>query len=144
MHRWIASLALGLALTGCATEQDDETQPTDKPMPDRIDDSDRAAPAAVTGEVPTELLGAIKADLAARQAASVDDIEVLRAQAVVWRDGSLGCPEPGLMYTQALVNGYWVVLSLNGKEWDYRAGTRDHFSLCERNGKPPLETDSRM
>lgn len=137
MHSWMTGLAMGLALMGCATDQDNETPPTEKPMPERIDDSDRAL-APVTGEVPAELLGAIKADLATRQKARVDDIEVLRAQAVVWRDGSLGCPEPGLMYTQALVDGYWVVLGLHGKEWDYRAGDRTHFLLCERKSKPPL------
>ena len=138
MHRWMTGLVLGLALTGCATDQDNETPPTEKPMPERIDDSDRA-PAPVTGEVPPGLLDAIKADLAGREEAAVGDIRVVRAQAVVWRDGSLGCPEPGMMYTQALVDGYWVVLALHGKEWDYRAGSREHFMLCERKGKPPLD-----
>ena len=137
MYRWMTGLLLGLALTGCATDQDSETPPVEKPMPERIDDSKRA-PAPVTGEVPADLLDAIKNDLATRQQAPVEDIRVLRAQAVVWRDGSLGCPKPGLMYSQALVDGYWVVLRLHGKEWDYRAGSRKHFLLCERKSTPPL------
>ena len=138
MHRWMTGLILGLALMGCATDQDNETPSMEKPMPERIDERE-SAPAPVTGEVPAELLSAIEADLAQRQNASAEDIRVVRAQAVVWRDGSLGCPEPGMMYTQALVDGYWVVLALNGREWDYRAGSRKHFMLCERNGKPPLD-----
>ena len=36
------------------------------------------------------------------------DLKVLSAEAVTWSDGSLGCPEPGMMYTQALVPGYRV------------------------------------
>ncbi len=143
MHGWMSGLALALALTGCATDREEETTPKEIPMPERIDDSDRA-PAPVTGEVPADLLDAIKADLAARQQAGVEAIQVLRAEAVVWRDGSLGCPKPGLMYTQALVDGYWVVLRLNGREWDYRAGDRKHFMLCEGGGKPPLDGNSRI
>jgi hypothetical protein len=33
----------------------------------------------------------------------------------VWNDGSLGCPEPGMMYTQALVNGYWLIIEAGVK-----------------------------
>jgi hypothetical protein len=35
---------------------------------------------------------------------------VVQAEAVTWPDGALGCPEPGIVYTQALVPGYWVVV----------------------------------
>ena len=38
------------------------------------------------------------------------DIKVLSAEAVTWPDGSLGCPQPGMMYTQALVPGFRIVL----------------------------------
>jgi hypothetical protein len=30
-----------------------------------------------------------------------DQREVVSAKAVTWSDGSLGCPEPGKLYTQA-------------------------------------------
>lgn len=139
MQRWMPGIALSVALSGCAAHEDTVLRPVEKPMPERISDNQRPA-KPVTGEVPADLLSAIKADLARRRKAPVEDIEVLRAQAVLWRDGSLGCPKPGQMYTQALVNGYWVILGLHGKEWDYRAGSK-HFALCKRGGQPPLDDD---
>ena len=33
-------------------------------------------------------------------------IDVVLYEDVVWRDGSLGCPQPGMAYTQALEDGY--------------------------------------
>jgi hypothetical protein len=61
---------------------------------------------------------------------------VIRDQAVTWSDGSLGCPQPGVFYTQALVPGYWVVLQVGDQEYDYRASERGHFVLCEGGGLP--------
>jgi len=34
-----------------------------------------------------------------------EQLVIVRAESVVWNDGSLGCPEPGMEYAQALVNG---------------------------------------
>lgn len=51
---------------------------------------------------------------------------------VTWRDGSLGCPQPGMRYKQVLVNGYRIVLRHGGSEYPYHgAGARPPF-LCER------------
>jgi hypothetical protein len=97
----------------------------------------------VTGEVPAGILAAILADLAGRLGVSADEIQVVRGESVVWNDGSLGCPEPGMMYTQALVDGYWVVLEQGGQTYDYRATTRGYFRLCESPalGEPGLPSD---
>jgi hypothetical protein len=35
------------------------------------------------------------------------------------------------MYTQALVDGYWVVLAVGEQEYDYRASDTGYFFLCE-------------
>jgi hypothetical protein len=56
-----------------------------------------------------------------------------------WNDGSLGCPEPGNMYTEALVNGYWVIIKARGQTYDFRADSRGSFILCPPGqGLPPL------
>jgi len=85
----------------------------------------------VTGEVPQELLDQIIADLAEKLGIKQSDIQVVQAEAVVWRDGSLGCPKPGRFYTQALVDGYKVVLEANNVAYDYHAGNRGNFFLCQ-------------
>jgi hypothetical protein len=109
-----------------------------KPLPAR---EPEATPAAVTGEVPAELLTRIIADLASRIGADTAAFEIVRGEAVTWNDGSLGCPRPGVAYTQALVPGYWVVLSHEGLEYDYRASARGYFLLCEAGGLPPSPGD---
>lgn len=88
----------------------------------------------VVGEAPSELLEAIIADLAQRIGVDTQSIVVIRAESVVWNDGSLGCPKPGEFYTQALVNGYWVVLKVGESEYDYRASQNGYFFLCEGGG----------
>lgn len=102
--------------------------PTTQPMPE--------PPPATTGEVPASILDAILADAAGR---AEGPFVVLRGQSVVWSDGSLGCPEPGMMYTQALVDGYWVVLEGNSQTLDYRASVNGSFKLCpDLLGVPPV------
>lgn len=57
-------------------------------------------------------------------------LEVASAQAVTWSDGSLGCPQPGMGYTQALVPGYRIRIRAAAQEFDYHAGTRGAVMLC--------------
>jgi hypothetical protein len=91
----------------------------------------------VTGEVPESLLNKIVDDLVARTGADRQSIEVVRAEAVVWNDGSLGCPQPGMEYTQMLVDGYWVVLRAGGQDYDFRATQAGYFILCEGSQVEP-------
>ncbi len=101
--------------------------------PERVPD-DTTPP--VTGETPADLLAQIIADAVARAGVADSDVTVVRDEFVIWNDGSLGCPEPGVMYTQALVDGYWVVLQAGGAEYDYRANTKGYWFLCEGAGLP--------
>lgn len=78
----------------------------------------------------TELVTAAAADLADHLSVSVGEIVVISAESVVWPDGSLGCPIPGMRYTQVLVEGAKIVLSANGGIYNYHSGaTRGPF-LC--------------
>ena len=85
----------------------------------------------VMGEVPAILLNEIIADLAHKLGKDRASIEIIRAEAVTWNDGSLGCPKPGEFYIQMLINGYWVVLQVEGVEYDYRVSDAGYFTLCE-------------
>jgi hypothetical protein len=89
----------------------------------------------VTGEVPEDILANILADAARRTGEPAESLEVVTAAAVTWNDGSLGCPEPGQLYTQALVDGYQVVIRVADEELDYRVGNGD-FRLCENPTAP--------
>jgi hypothetical protein len=86
------------------------------------------------GEVPQELIDAIKADLASRLGINPEDIEVVSAEAVLWNDGSLGCPEKGYSYLQVITPGYRVILKASGKEYDYRTNEVGFIKLCLSGG----------
>ena len=70
-------------------------------------------------------------DLARRVDEPVVSATLVSAGPMTWNDGSLGCPEPGQGYTQALVEGFHVILEVGGREFDYRVGGGADVRLCE-------------
>src|SRR5699024_2446093 len=100
--------------------------------------------ALPTGPVPTSVLAQdnVKAaitDLAKREGVDEDAVTAVGYASVTWRDGSIGCPKPGMMYTQALVPGHLLVLEANGALFSYHAGRTDTFSYCADPSLPPLD-----
>jgi len=93
------------------------------------DDAAKAT-TGVTGEVPDDVLDKIYADLEQRSGGDRGQFVVSKAAAAQWNDGSLGCPEPGQTYTQAIVNGYHAVIEYQGQSYDYRAADSGYFKLC--------------
>ena len=59
----------------------------------------------------------------------VDQVTVVSAETVTFPDGSLGCPQPGMAYTQIPVDGYRIVATAGGTTYDYR-GTGGTFQRC--------------
>jgi hypothetical protein len=76
-------------------------------------------------------------DAASRAGIGVDAVTVLSSVFKDWPDGSLGCPEPGMLYTQVVTPGYQVVVEAGGEEYDYRMGRRGNFRLCATGGSVP-------
>ena len=97
-------------------------------------------PPGVVGEVPQDLIDLVTAEAAALAGVTVADVRVVRAEQVTWNDGSLGCPQPDVVYTQALVDGYWVVLEAGGESYDFRLGSAGGPLLCPAGqGRPPVD-----
>ena len=95
------------------------------------------------GQVPQGILDPILKEAAALAEVARDQLVIVRAESVVWNDGSLGCPEPGMMYTQALVNGYWIVIEAAGQTYDFRVGSGGSFRLCPAGqGHPPSQASA--
>jgi hypothetical protein len=103
-------------------------------LPERIPPTEMMQPAI--GEIPVKFLEAIQKDIADRAGVAINKDEAIRAQAIVWPDGSLGCPQPGVLYTQAPVNGYWVVFDVGGEQYDYRIADTGYYFLCESELPP--------
>jgi hypothetical protein len=135
-------LVVALALTACAARtgaSPSEASPSDDGRPTISAPALETVPPSdvpVTGEVPARILDAIVADAAERGSVEPADVEVVQAASVTWSDGSLGCPEPGMNYTMALVDGYHVIVVAGDDELDYRATTQGGFRVCEGGGRP--------
>ena len=70
------------------------------------------------------------ADLAKRLDIDASSITTVSAAAVVWPDGSVGCPRPGLLYPQVRVDGALIVLSAGGETYRYHSGGSRSLFLC--------------
>ena len=103
-----------------------------------------AAPAVENQSVPgtsaSALAGLSDAAAAQVRAARDDladhlgtaDIELISHENVTWPNGALGCPKPGMMYTQALQPGYRIVLRAAGNTWSYHGRRGGAPGRCER------------
>jgi len=72
-----------------------------------------------------------KGDLSEMMDVDAKAVKLLLAQAVTWRSGALGCPAPGMNYTQALVKGMRIVLQSDGKKYHYHAKANGKPFYCE-------------
>jgi hypothetical protein len=108
------------------------------PSPEIAIPSQAARPSAGADGLPAGMIDEVIA--LAEQETGVDrsEIKVVLAEAVTWSDGSLGCPEEGMMYTQALVPGYRVILDIAGEELAFHASQTGEFSPC-RNPIAPID-----
>ena len=97
--------------------------------------------ALPTGPVPQEVLdsdevqSAIK-DLAKRESVDPEQVTASGYFAVTWSDGSIGCPKPGMSYTQALVPGHLLVLEVDGQQFSYHQGNQPGFNYCANPSLP--------
>jgi len=78
-------------------------------------------------------------DLSERRGVSPEGLSVVEARSVTWANGALGCPEEGMMYTQALVKGFYILLGDGERRYAYHAGSDGKPFLCpsKRSQRPP-------
>ena len=97
-------------------------------------ETDAAAPNSATAE---KRINYAANDLALKLGLGRSTVQFIAYEETVWRDGALGCPQPGMMYTQSLVPGYLIQLEANGKKFNYHgAEGRDPF-LCDSSNVAP-------
>lgn len=82
------------------------------------------------------------ADMAARLDVNPQAIRVVGVESVVWCDGSLGCPRPGLFYTQALAPGLRIVLEVAGRTYHYHAARGRPPFYCPHPSGAPAESEA--
>lgn len=125
------------------TDQDNAASSVDPSTPidpgdgigDGVDGSDLPA---ITPDLADEVDIALT-DLSARLGSGTA-IEVVAAHDLTWPDGSLGCPEPGMTYTQALIEGYRIELAVGGDVYEYHGAFGVEPFLCDAPVRPTSAT----
>ncbi len=78
-------------------------------------------------------IDAALAQAAAHLGVSPPDLHVDQVEAREFGDSSLGCPKPGLMYSQIVTPGFVIIISGPGKQLEYHADTRGQIVLCQEH-----------
>ena len=127
-----------LAATACAAD----TPPTPRGIapPKRLPDVATFAPLpsgdpVATAQIPREVRRAVVADAAKRFNVAESAVVLARAEQLNWSDGSLGCPEPGRMYTQMLVAGFRVVAVTSAGELTYHTDSHGNVVSCRASAR---------
>lgn len=142
MHVRTLALVAVVFLTACSGSDgpmNGDSDPTDGAPSDRPDASDdRTVGTPPTQELRPDVAAAMT-DLAERMGIAESAIEFVEHRNVTWSDGSLGCPEPGMMYTQALVPGVWIHFRVDGEDHHYHGarGAEPFYCPAERADPPP-------
>ena len=74
-------------------------------------------------------------DLAARLGVPDSQIRFVSGEGRTFADGSLGCPDPGVMYTQAQVPGWVLTFSVSERRYTY------HTDMQRTIPCPPISAD---
>jgi hypothetical protein len=98
-------------------------------------------PAGTPVELPVQRLAAVTSDLRGRGVTG--EVTVISAENVRFNDGSLGCPQPGVQYTQAQIDGMRVIVEAAGRRYDYRFGNGEVPLLCEQRLPGAVRSSTR-
>jgi hypothetical protein len=127
--RLVAALGIGaisLILVACAGATSTPT-----PTSTQVGNATSSQPVSVTP--PPESAAAVDAALqaaATHLGVSPDQLQVTLVEPHQWPDASLGCPQPGQMYSQVVTPGYLVMITSGGHQLEYHTDMRGRVTLC--------------
>jgi hypothetical protein len=136
----VALAVVLLTASGCGEAGDDTgssaTAGASTPAGPAPSPSDTASPTPSTGgTLPADLrtrpaVAAAIADTADREGVDPSKVVIAAWTPVTWTDGSLGCPQKGMSYTQALVEGELLMLRVDTGLFQYHAPAGGAFAYC--------------
>ena len=78
------------------------------------------------------LMKRAKEDLANCKGIDKEKIAVAVVKAVNWPDTGLGCPEPGMVYARVITRDYRILLSYDGKIYEYHSDQGGRVIYCQQ------------
>lgn len=110
------------APAGDTSNQLPTPQPTDQPT---------SGNPALLGPGATAMADVARNALARDLGIAANDVTIVNVEEVQWSDGSLGCPQPGMMYPQVITPGFRITLEAGGKRYSYHTDTRQRVVRCD-------------
>jgi len=131
-----------LALTACVNDtgsQGNDHLSGDKNHAKPNEDTDVPMPMNLNTQI-----AIARTDLADRLGVDIESVKLSGAKTVTWRSGALGCPEPGMSYTEALVPGSVIYLQTDNMLYAYHAKFAEEPFYCprERVESPVIDSQS--
>src|SRR5262245_49251415 len=108
--RFVLFGALWLA-AGCSASGSD---PTASPAGGGPTGATGTPPATGAIALPASIVAPVVEEIARVAGVPVERVTVLSARAMTFPDAGLGCPEPGMVYAQVLVDGWRIVAEAGG------------------------------
>lgn len=124
MRAIVLSLLLALSIPACGGDSG-STPPPDTATYPGAEDPELSAHAETA-----------RADLATELGVPEEDLSIVLAEEVTWRNGALGCEEEGMSYTQALVDGYRIRIEHDGQPYDYHGEKGGEPVYCAEPSEP--------
>lgn len=147
MSRILLTLLLSCTAAACvATAGDTGPAPQGIAPPQRVpnpqlNDLPVGKPVS-TSVIPRAIRRAVVADAAKRFRVAESAVVLARAEQVTWPDGSLGCPRPGEMYTQAQVPGFRLLAKTANGDLLYNTDAQSTVRNCPlAEGLAPAPAD---
>ncbi|WP_159619236.1 hypothetical protein [Ruania rhizosphaerae] len=139
MRRIAAIIAASLLLVGCGASAEDPDANT--LGPDDSTSAESTTDGATADTDPQQSWDERYGDLSDQERAAVEDLAERLSlpyyrifpqplEEVTWPNGAIGCPAPGQSYTQALVEGYRLILTHDGEEYAYHAAEDGELFYC--------------
>jgi hypothetical protein len=100
----LSILIIALIFSGCVEQQQYETVLNDSAVPEY-----------------SPVVDIAKKDLSERLNTPIEEIKLIKEEAVDWPDTSLGYPEEGMMYAQVITPGFRIILKAQDKLYEYHS-----------------------
>jgi hypothetical protein len=114
----------------CENKQPPDTPPTSQPA-GGAPRPQPTTPAPQLDAASKLMFDKAQAALAQDLGIKAGDITLVSLEPIVWRDSSLGCPQPGMNYMQVLISGYKIVLEAQSKRYNYHTDQRTRVVRCD-------------
>ena len=123
-----------MTLAGCASSAGPSAAPSTGPASAQATTGIPSLP--LSSKVPGDTLADSTMAMIVADAATVAGVDpaavtLVSVKPVTWMDGSLGCPKPGVMYTQSVVPGFHVIVRAGDRKLDYRVGRAGTAKRCD-------------